>query len=238
MSPSWKPIIRIKLELTWNDQIKRWKFFHYSLRCFRRHISKSFDLKEHKYVSEVFFIYIKNLTKKIPFFIYFFNIFLYLLQEIFYHTIFIYERTASIKNTFSRFSEKREVSVARIHLVKNSGTRANGSSMEFRGGLSAIASPRTVLSGRCNGEPIVSPLMPRMRTTIAVRDEPSTFTAWWLMVLRASRNSIEPRAIHSRIRKRTRISKSWETGIFKRKMSIRVDELLTIYENLRYLQFF
>lgn len=142
------------------------------------------------------------------------------MQEIFYHTIFIYERTASIKNTFSRFSEKREVSVARIHLVKNSGTRANGSSMEFRGGLSAIASPRTVLSGRCNGEPIVSPLMPRMRTTIAVRDEPSTFTAWWLMVLRASRNSIEPRAIHSRIRKRTRISKSWETGIFKRKMLV------------------
>lgn len=138
------------------------------------------------------------------------------MQEIFYHTIFIYERTASIKNTFSRFSEKREVSVARIHLVKNSGTRANGSSMEFRGGLSAIASPRTVLSGRCNGEPIVSPLMPRMRTTIAVRDEPSTFTAWWLMVLRASRNSIEPRAIlvHSRIRK------SWETGIFKRKMLV------------------
>ena len=34
--------------------------------------------------------------------------------------------------------------------------------MEFRDGLSAIASPRTVLSGRCNGEPIVSPPIRRV----------------------------------------------------------------------------
>lgn len=62
--------------------------------------------------------------------------------------------------------DKKNFSEKRIHLVKNSGTRANGSSMEFRDGLSAIASPRTVLSGCCNGEPIVSPLVRRVQQSL------------------------------------------------------------------------